>query len=107
MIEAVGQQFWPGTFRRWHVCSNQRPRLHQSIVIADERLFRRRYVDSTDFIQQYIFPGGCLPARDEFRRQAHAAGFDIVDEFSFGQDYAHTLKLWRDWHKVTGASTRV
>ena len=28
--------------------------------------------------------------------QAEAAGFDVVDEFAFGQDYARTLKLWRD-----------
>ena len=95
MIEAVGQQFWPEYFQT--VARLLKPGGHaciQSIVIADE-LFER-YVDSTDFIQQYIFPGGCLPCPREFRVQAHAAGFDIVDEFSFGQDYAHTLKLWRD-----------
>ena len=95
MIEAVGQQFWPEYFQT--VARLLKPGGHaciQSIVIADE-LFER-YVDSTDFIQQYIFPGGCLPCPREFREQAHAAGFDIVDEFSFGQDYAHTLKLWRD-----------
>ena len=95
MIEAVGQQFWPEYFQT--VSRLLKPGGHaciQSIVIADE-LFER-YVDSTDFIQQYIFPGGCLPCPREFRVQAHAAGFDIVDEFSFGQDYAHTLKLWRD-----------
>ncbi len=95
MIEAVGQQFWPEYFQT--VARLLKPGGHaciQSIVIADE-LFER-YVDSTDFIQQYIFPGGCLPCPRAFREQAHAAGFDIVDEFSFGQDYAHTLKLWRD-----------
>ena len=95
MVEAVGQQFWPEYFQT--VARLLKPGGHaciQSIVIADE-LFER-YVDSTDFIQQYIFPGGCLPCPREFRAQAHAAGFDIVDEFSFGQDYAHTLKLWRD-----------
>jgi cyclopropane-fatty-acyl-phospholipid synthase len=95
MIEAVGQQFWPEYFQT--VARLLKPGGHaciQSIVIADE-LFDR-YVGSTDFIQQYIFPGGCLPSPREFRAQALAAGFDIVDEFSFGQDYAHTLKLWRE-----------
>ncbi len=38
----------------------------QSIVI-DDALFER-YIGSTDFIQQYIFPGGCLPCPREFRR---------------------------------------
>ena len=95
MIEAVGQQFWPEYFQT--VARLLKPGGHaciQSIVIADS-LFER-YLASTDFIQQYVFPGGCLPCPREFRAQANAAGFDIVDEFSFGQDYAHTLKLWRD-----------
>ena len=95
MIEAVGQQFWPEYFQT--VARLLKPGGYaciQSIVIADS-LFER-YLTSTDFIQQYVFPGGCLPCPREFRAQANAAGFDIVDEFSFGLDYAHTLKLWRD-----------
>jgi cyclopropane-fatty-acyl-phospholipid synthase len=66
----------------------------QSIVI-DDSLFER-YISSTDFIQQYIFPGGCLPCPREFRREAEAAGLRVVDEFAFGQDYAETLKRWRE-----------
>lgn len=95
MVEAVGREYWPGYFQT--VSRLLKPGGHaciQSIVIADE-LFER-YIGSTDFIQQYIFPGGCLPCPREFRAQASAAGFDIVDEFSFGQDYARTLKIWRD-----------
>ncbi|NDP62474.1 cyclopropane-fatty-acyl-phospholipid synthase family protein [Polaromonas sp.] len=95
MVEAVGREYWPEYFRT--VARLLKPGGHaciQSIVIADE-LFER-YIGSTDFIQQYIFPGGCLPCPREFRAQAEAAGFDIVDEFSFGLDYARTLRLWRD-----------
>ncbi|WP_341909290.1 cyclopropane-fatty-acyl-phospholipid synthase family protein [Polaromonas sp. YR568] len=95
MIEAVGREYWPEYFQT--VSRLLKPGGHaciQSIVIADE-LFER-YIGSTDFIQQYIFPGGCLPSPTQFRAQAAAAGFDVVDEFSFGQDYAHTLKLWRE-----------
>jgi cyclopropane-fatty-acyl-phospholipid synthase len=95
MVEAVGRAYWPEYFQT--VARLLKPGGHaciQSIVIADE-LFER-YIDSTDFIQQYIFPGGCLPCPREFRAQALAAGFDVVDEFSFGQDYARTLRLWRD-----------
>ena len=95
MIEAVGREYWPEYFQT--VARLLKPGGHaciQSIVIADE-LFDR-YIGSTDFIQQYIFPGGCLPCPREFRAQAGAAGFDIVDEFSFGLDYARTLRLWRD-----------
>ncbi|CDS53097.1 Cyclopropane-fatty-acyl-phospholipid synthase, plant type [Polaromonas sp. CG9_12] len=95
MVEAVGREYWPEYFKT--VARLLKPGGHaciQSIVI-DDALFER-YIGSTDFIQQYIFPGGCLPCPREFRVQAEAAGFDIVDEFSFGQDYARTLRLWRD-----------
>lgn len=95
MVEAVGREYWPEYFQT--VARLLKPGGHaciQSIVIADE-LFER-YIGSTDFIQQYIFPGGCLPCPREFRKQAEAAGFEVVDELSFGQDYARTLRLWRD-----------
>ena len=95
MVEAVGREYWPEYFQTVHRLL--KPGGHaciQSIVIADE-LFER-YLTSTDFIQQYVFPGGCLPCPKEFRAQAAAAGFEVVDEFSFGQDYARTLQLWRE-----------
>ena len=95
MVEAVGREYWPEYFQT--VARLLKPGGYaciQSIVIADD-LFER-YIGSTDFIQQYIFPGGCLPCPKEFRAQATAAGFEVVDEFSFGQDYARTLQLWRD-----------
>ncbi len=94
MVEAVGREYWPGYFQT--VARLLKPggrACIQSIVIADS-LFER-YISSTDFIQQYIFPGGCLPCPREFRAQAQAAGLEVVDEFSFGQDYARTLALWR------------
>lgn len=95
MIEAVGQGFWPTYFST--VARMLKPggkACIQSIVIADA-LFER-YLASTDFIQQYIFPGGCLPSPSEFKAQARAAGLDVVQEHAFGHDYAHTLKLWRE-----------
>ena len=94
MIEAVGREYLPTYFST--VARLLKPGGHaciQSIVIADE--LYERYIDSTDFIQQYIFPGGCLPSPSVFRAQAQAAGLEVVDEFAFGQDYAHTLQLWR------------
>ena len=95
MVEAVGREFWPEYFQTVHrLLKPGGFACIQSIVIADE-LFER-YLGSTDFIQQYIFPGGCLPCPKEFRAQAVKANLQIVDEFSFGLDYAHTLKLWRE-----------
>jgi cyclopropane-fatty-acyl-phospholipid synthase len=95
MIEAVGQSYWPTYFQT--VSRLLKPggqACIQSITI-DDALFDR-YVKSTDFIQQYIFPGGCLPSLSEFRKQARAAGLEVVDELNFGPDYAETLRRWRD-----------
>jgi len=95
MIEAVGQAYWPTYFES--VARLLKPggrACIQSIVIADT--YFDRYVRGTDFIQQYIFPGGCLPSPSAFRQHAQAAGLRVVDEFAFGLDYAHTLRLWRE-----------
>jgi len=94
MIEAVGRDFWPTYFET--IARLLKPggqACIQSIVI-DDALFER-YALGTDFIQQYIFPGGFLPSTREFKRQAQAAGLQVIDEFAFGQDYAETLRRWR------------
>ena len=94
MLEAVGREYWPTYFQS--VARLLKPggrACIQSIVIQD-RLFDR-YIRSTDFIQQYIFPGGCLPCPSEFRREARAAGLQVVDELAFGRDYAETCRRWR------------
>ena len=94
MIEAVGREYWPTYFQALRRLLKPGGRACiQSIVIQDG-LFER-YLRSTDFIQQYIFPGGCLPSPSEFRRQAEAAGLKVVDELCFGADYAETCRRWR------------
>jgi cyclopropane-fatty-acyl-phospholipid synthase len=95
MVEAVGREYWPTYFAS--VAKLLKPggqACIQSIVI-DDALFER-YIRSTDFIQQYVFPGGCLPSPARFRAEAERAGLQVVDQFAFGADYARTLQLWRD-----------
>ena len=94
MIEAVGQAYWPTYFQT--IAASLRPggkACIQAIVIGDD-LFDR-YIQGTDFIQQYVFPGGCLPSPSKFKEQAVAAGLVVEDSFAFGLDYATTLALWR------------
>ena len=95
MVEAVGRAYWPTYFQALHTLLKPGGRACVQSIVIDDALFDR-YLTSTDFIQQYIFPGGCLPCPREFRAQARAAGFDVVDEFAFGHDYAETLKRWRE-----------
>ncbi|CAN5523038.1 cyclopropane-fatty-acyl-phospholipid synthase family protein [soil metagenome] len=95
MVEAVGREYWPQYFQTVSRLLKPGGRACVQSIVIDDALFER-YIGSTDFIQQYIFPGGCLPCPREFRREAQAAGLDVVDEFAFGPDYAETLRRWRD-----------
>lgn len=99
MFEAVGEAYWPTYFEcvSRNLKSGGRACI-QTIVIADE-LFER-YRTGSDFIQQYIFPGGMLPSPAVFRTQAEKHGLRVVDEFAFGLDYARTLAEWRDAFKL-------
>lgn len=94
MIEAVGQAYWPTYFETIARALKTGGRACvQSIVIADE--YFDRYLKSSDFIQQYIFPGGCLPSPKAFLQAAKNAGLKPIDSFNFGADYAETLRRWR------------
>jgi len=94
MFEAVGREYWDSFF------ATLRDKLKpggraciQTITIRDD-LFDR-YVRGTDFIQQYIFPGGLLPSAAVFKAEARKAGLEVVNELAFGPDYAETLRRWR------------
>ncbi|MGM9483180.1 class I SAM-dependent methyltransferase [Roseateles sp. NT4] len=95
MFEAVGHEYWAGYFQTLNACL--KPGGHaciQTITIRDD-LFPR-YLRSTDFIQQYIFPGGLLPSPSAFEAEARRAGFVVENRLAFGPDYAETLRRWRD-----------
>jgi cyclopropane-fatty-acyl-phospholipid synthase len=95
MFEAVGEKHWPEYFETIAHCLKASGKVCiQTIVIADD--FFERYRRSTDFIQQYVFPGGMLPSREVFKASAAKAGLRIEQEFAFGHDYAKTLCLWKD-----------
>ena len=105
MFEAVGREYWPSFFET--LKAQLKPggtACIQSITIRDD-LFER-YVKSTDFIQQYIFPGGLLPSPSAFRAAAAQAGLRVVNELDFGLDYAETLRRWRDRFLVQDAPVR-
>lgn len=95
MIEAVGHHFFDTYFAK--CCSLLKDNglmAIQAITIADQRY--EQALDSTDFIQKYIFPGGCLPCNqiitDCLKRKTDMQLHDFED---IGQHYALTLKIWR------------
>jgi cyclopropane-fatty-acyl-phospholipid synthase len=93
MFEAVGERYWPAYFRT--VRRGLKPGARaciQTITIADARFVQ--YRRNSDFIQQYIFPGGMLSSPSRFVAEANRAGLEVDDVYSFGHDYAETLKRW-------------
>ena len=93
MVEAVGQAYWPSYFGTVARLLKPGGRACVQSIVIDDALFER-YVQGTDFIQQYVFPGGCLPSPARFRAAAQQAGLRVVEELAFGADYAETLRRW-------------
>ncbi|UJF21559.1 SAM-dependent methyltransferase [Shewanella sp. OMA3-2] len=96
MIEAVGHEYLPGFFEKLqHMLKPEGRLLIQAITIADQRY--NSYRKSVDFIQRYIFPGGCLPSISEMSRHiANKTDMVIWSLDDIGLDYARTLKHWHD-----------
>jgi len=95
MFEAVGERWWPTYFKTIAQALKPEGRaVIQTITLRDD-LFPR-YRRGTDFIQQYIFPGGMLPTPTLFQQMAQAHGLVVLDTFAFGSGYARTLHHWRN-----------
>jgi cyclopropane-fatty-acyl-phospholipid synthase len=104
MFEAVGERYWPQYFQ---VLSERLKRggraVLQVITIRDD-LFAG-YRTRSDFIRQYVFPGGMLPSVSGLVREADRAGLKTVDVYGFGQDYARTLRAWSE--RFSAAEDRI
>ncbi|KAH7522032.1 hypothetical protein FEM48_Zijuj07G0094900 [Ziziphus jujuba var. spinosa] len=66
----------------------------QFIAIPDERY--EEYRQSSDFIKEYIFPGGCLPSLSRVTSaMATSSRFCVEHLENIGPHYYTTLRLWR------------
>lgn len=95
MIEAVGEQYLSTFFKQ---CSSllkpDGKMLIQSITIADGRF--DHYRNNVDFIQKYIFPGGCLPSVAMIsQHMAEYTDMVVQEMHDIGLHYARTLSDWR------------
>lgn len=93
MFEAVGEKYWPIYFNTMALNLAKGGRaIVQTITVRDD-LFDD-YREHSDFIRHYVFPGGMLPSIKRFHEEAAKANLRCVETFSFGQDYAKTLREW-------------
>ena len=96
MIEAVGHEHYDQYFSSCsELLAPDGLMLLQAITISDQRYERAR--NSVDFIQRYIFPGGCLPSITAISdKVCHNTDMNIVVLEDIGDHYAQTLKHWRE-----------
>ena len=64
------------------------------ITVADS--YFETYRTSSDYIRQYVFPGGMLLSNKVIAEQAHNSGLRVRDNFAFGTDYAKTCRIWSE-----------
>ncbi len=93
MFEAVGQKYWDSYFQAVQQALRPNARACVQVITIDEQRFEQ-YESTSDFIQQYIFPGGMLPSPERFEAKAISAHIRVIERFEFGLDYAETLRRW-------------
>ncbi|MEJ2856577.1 MULTISPECIES: cyclopropane-fatty-acyl-phospholipid synthase family protein [unclassified Saccharothrix] len=107
MIEAVGGEYWPTYFSMIDRSLAPGGRFGlQAITMPHDRMLAS--AASYTWIHKYIFPGGLIPsvrAIEETVRDHTRLRIEATREF--GQDYAETLRRWRErflerWDEVAG-----
>ncbi|WP_205481493.1 SAM-dependent methyltransferase [Sphingomonas arenae] len=106
MVEAVGQRWWGAYLDCITQSLEPGGRAALQFISIRPELFDR-YAASADFIQAYIFPGGMLLQEPRFAGLARDRGLNWEDVRWFGQDYARTLKLWRERYDAAIAEGRL
>ncbi|UOZ02625.1 MULTISPECIES: cyclopropane-fatty-acyl-phospholipid synthase family protein [unclassified Amycolatopsis] len=107
MIEAVGASYWPAFYST--IGERLRPGGRfglQAITMDHDRMMAssRAYT----WIHKYIFPGGIIPSvRSIEDGLVENTRLRLAGMREFGQDYAHTLRLWRErflhrWTDIAG-----
>ncbi|KOV81651.1 cyclopropane-fatty-acyl-phospholipid synthase family protein [Nocardia sp. NRRL S-836] len=96
MIEAVGAEFWPDYFSVLDRVLAPGGRVGlQAITMPHDRMIASRA--SYTWIHKYIFPGGLIPSVRSIEESVRDhTRLRITQTRSFGDDYAETLRRWRE-----------
>jgi cyclopropane-fatty-acyl-phospholipid synthase len=94
MIEAVGEKHWKDYFSKLSSSLVAKgSAMIQGITIREDLFYG--YRKQTDFIQQYVFPGGMLLTNKIMNEQGQKNKMTSGPVFEFGLSYAETLRVWR------------
>ncbi|GAA0311095.1 SAM-dependent methyltransferase [Psychrobacter aestuarii] len=95
MIEAVGHEYLPTFFAKCNALLKPTGLMVlQAITFNDQNY--ERYLQSVDFIQTHIFPGGCLLSNQALTTQFTEQTDMVIKQLhDYGYDYAYTLRDWR------------
>lgn len=95
MIEAVGHRFLDTYFRQCGALLRPDGSMMLQAIIMPERGYDQ-YLRSVDFIQRYVFPGGCLPSLTAILAAVgRSSDLRLVHAEDFAPHYAETLRRWR------------
>jgi cyclopropane-fatty-acyl-phospholipid synthase len=95
MIEAVGRSYWATYFQKVRASLNDKGKAVIQAITIREDLFDK-YANGTDFIQQYVFPGGQLPTPSAVSQIGSKAGLNLINLYSLADSYEKTLHVWRE-----------
>lgn len=94
MVEAVDWRQHDTFFRTCAGLLHDEGLMALQAITIDDRSFERAK-NGTDFVREYIFPGGCLPSLESIGRSLRrATPFAVVDVEDIGRHYAETLRHW-------------
>jgi len=94
MIEAVGYKYFDTYFRQCGRLLKPNGTMALQAIVLPENGYDR-YLRSVDFIQRYVFPGGCLPTVAAMLDSAgRTTRFRLAHVEEFGLHYAETIRHW-------------
>ena len=93
MFEAVGREYWKTYMQKVYDCLEPNGVSVIQTITIEASVFEK-YIDTSDFIRHFIFPGGLLPTKEIFVNIAKECGFQVVAMQNFGDSYKATLLQW-------------
>lgn len=96
MLEAVGPEYYGSFFRQCEKLLAPKGTIGLQVITMPDHRFDQ-YRHSVDWIQTYIFPGGCLPSLHVLHKaMKDNSTFHVEHLENIGYHYARTLRIWRE-----------